>query len=576
MPNLLPENDGLKNSANLPAVEEILDPQNYGLYGRLFLAERDINNASFVLNPENVISIDFSAVNPNTKRNYSPIIERLSAKERADSWQKIPSNQAYKTWREKFTKAVCDTKDKDRISVLNIFTGKDPADFSESDTDVLYDKLCREKSEIAKFIDYAVSKFKEETGRTAVPHLEWLSSKLFGVETAKIVSKIIELEASLQNSPLETVEKLIISARTRRVNNLNSEEKAVLDKIYKSFDAKPTPSQKLPAKSAELAKPDKNPRKLSVSESFTPKLTSLVSEIEIEGKKITIEIGRRDHPYKGEDSFYVNSKLNTIAVFDGMGGHAAGAHASQIARDSIASVLESLPENPSKMQIEQALKDGYEKAKQEIIKQEKEDASKKGMGTTASIAFLYKLEEKLNLIILQMGDSRIFLLDNKNKLFQVSLDYSLISDDLYFGKLTKEEAEKINTKLDSVTDKKTLDDLSSYYFENRHIMTAALASNAPEPEILTKELNNDFKYVLITSDGVHDNLTNDEIASVFSESPNAQEAADKLVAFAIQRAFEPEFKNGRSKADDITAAVIKIYEKPPEKDNSVRPSKSLK
>ncbi|PIR80110.1 MAG: hypothetical protein COU25_01790 [Candidatus Levybacteria bacterium CG10_big_fil_rev_8_21_14_0_10_35_13] len=562
-------------SNNQPGNPGVLNSEKNGLYGRFLLAGKDESSLINYLNPEYIIDINKLDLDQNKPRDYSPITVKMSAKERADAWQHQPNLQkAYQEWEKKFTKAVQNTKDSNRIYTLKVLFGKELSDFTKANTDTVYDELCRGKSDVTAFVRHVVKRFGKgpekkidsERLKVILPHVEWLASKLFGEETSNIVSNVIELEASMNNDASETIKTLIASATTRRINNLNANEKEILRKIYQSLEisqaaqAPPVPKETEQPLQVSLEKP------ISTPEPFT-------FEIEPAGRKLIIETCLSFYSLKGEDSLYMSPDGSAIAVYDGMGGHRGGALASQTARNYIASAIEALPANPSKEQIEQALKEGYEKAKQEMLKIETNDPSKKGMGTTASAVKLYKHEGNLGLTMLQMGDSRIFTIDSNNRLNQISVDYSILEDDAYTGKVTKEEKEKINKNLDSVTNSADLDDQSLYYFEQRNIMTAALSSNAIDPEIVSQYVSSEVRYILITSDGIHDNLTIDEIASVFSENPTTKDASAGLVALAQKRAFDPKDKNSRTKPDDITATVIKII--PKETDDKLAPDITL-
>ncbi|MFQ9179506.1 MAG: PP2C family protein-serine/threonine phosphatase, partial [Eggerthella lenta] len=102
----------------------------------------------------------------------------------------------------------------------------------------------------------------------------------------------------------------------------------------------------------------------------------------------------RDH---NEDSLVVTPPL--FAVADGMGGHAAGEVASEIA---VRVLSELAPEHPDG----EALGRAIEEANRAVIQAAREGRGRQGMGTTMTAAML----EGERLVIAQVGDSRAYLL----------------------------------------------------------------------------------------------------------------------------------------------------------------------
>ena len=131
----------------------------------------------------------------------------------------------------------------------------------------------------------------------------------------------------------------------------------------------------------------------------------------------------RDH---NEDSLVVAPPLFVVA--DGMGGHAAGEIASEIAVNVIA---ERAPEHPDANELGRAV----QAANHAILKAAHEGRGREGMGTTCTAAML----EGERLVIAQVGDSRAYLL-HKGKIQQLTRDHSLMADLIEAGQITPEEA----------------------------------------------------------------------------------------------------------------------------------------
>lgn len=203
----------------------------------------------------------------------------------------------------------------------------------------------------------------------------------------------------------------------------------------------------------------------------------------------------RDH---NEDSLIVAPPLYVVA--DGMGGHAAGEVASEIA----VSVLEQqAPAHPDGEQLERAV----EEANREVILAQHDGRGREGMGTTVTAAML----EGERLVIAQVGDSRAYLL-HRGHLQQLTRDHSLMADMIEAGQLTPEEAR---------------------FHPNRSVITRALGSDPlMRPDIF--ELNVEAgDRLLICSDGLSGMLRDPEIESTLRRVRDPQRCASQLVNEAI-------------------------------------------
>jgi protein phosphatase len=132
----------------------------------------------------------------------------------------------------------------------------------------------------------------------------------------------------------------------------------------------------------------------------------------------------------------VGPRGNVLGVCDGMGGAAAGEVASQLAVDIIYDVLCADPPPETNDDLAHRLVHAVEEAGVRIFNEARADRSRRGMGTTATIATLMDSV----LFIAQVGDSRAYILRN-GKLVQVTRDQSLVTQLIEAGQLTEEEAE---------------------------------------------------------------------------------------------------------------------------------------
>lgn len=125
-----------------------------------------------------------------------------------------------------------------------------------------------------------------------------------------------------------------------------------------------------------------------------------------------------------------------LGVCDGMGGAAAGEVASKMAVDLIYEQLQVGGLAQDRDEIARRLVHAIEHAGAQIFQEARADRSRRGMGTTSTIAVL--LDNRL--FVGQVGDSRAYLLRG-GKLVQLSRDQSLVNQLIEAGQLTEEEAE---------------------------------------------------------------------------------------------------------------------------------------
>ena len=154
----------------------------------------------------------------------------------------------------------------------------------------------------------------------------------------------------------------------------------------------------------------------------------------------------RDH---NEDSLTVAPPV--FAVADGMGGHAAGEVASEIA---IQTLVENAPDTADGDTLARAVVE----ANRAVIRAAVDGRGKQGMGTTMTAAVL----DGVRLVVAQVGDSRAYLLHRGN-LQRITRDHSLVADMVEAGEITEEQARGIPSAASSPerlgSDPRTLPDI---------------------------------------------------------------------------------------------------------------------
>lgn len=224
-----------------------------------------------------------------------------------------------------------------------------------------------------------------------------------------------------------------------------------------------------------------------------------------------------------QDSYLVDNASGVYIVADGMGGHAGGEVASQMCIHEFESKLQKEPPRfKTDTEYHIYLERTLNKACTKIYEMSLENPDLKGMGTTASCVII----RDKHLHCGHVGDSRIYLI-RAGFIYQLSVDHSLVSEQLKAGLITEEMA--TNHQLKNVITR------SIGYQEEEFVDT--FSQKLERGDI-----------VLLCSDGLHGKVTDQEIADVcivdFSNSP------ERLIKLANERGGE----------DNISVVAIQILD----------------
>jgi protein phosphatase len=156
-----------------------------------------------------------------------------------------------------------------------------------------------------------------------------------------------------------------------------------------------------------------------------------------------------------EDNLLVFPEQNLFAVFDGMGGHAAGEVASGIAVREMHEFFELTGKDPeatwpfkddrARSYDENRLITSIKLCNARIIEASEQDAAKKNMGTTCVSLYLVEREGQPTAVVGHTGDSRVYLFRD-NRLRRITVDHSLVEEYLRLGKITEDEAKNFPQK----------------------------------------------------------------------------------------------------------------------------------
>ncbi|MGB4136683.1 MAG: protein phosphatase 2C domain-containing protein [Microbacterium sp.] len=217
-----------------------------------------------------------------------------------------------------------------------------------------------------------------------------------------------------------------------------------------------------------------------------------------------------------QDAFLARFPLFVVA--DGMGGHAGG----EIASSSTVARLDAVVEagDVSTGAIEQALV----LAVQDIMGHP--DTTDEGTGTTLTGVFLDDGDEGRRWIVLNIGDSRVYL-QRGDRLSQITTDHSVVQELIAQGKLSPEEAE-------------------GHPYSN--VITRAVgASELRAPDYVAVDVHQGDRFV-ICSDGLTKELTDYGILHFLREHSDPAEAVEAMLAAALEN-------DGR---DNITIVVLQV------------------
>jgi protein phosphatase len=218
----------------------------------------------------------------------------------------------------------------------------------------------------------------------------------------------------------------------------------------------------------------------------------------------------------------VGERGTLLAVCDGMGGAAAGEVASQLAVDIVYQRMVANDPPIDRDDLADRLVGAIESAGNRIFAEAKADRTRRGMGTTSTVAALMDN----HLFLGQVGDSRGYLLRG-DRLVQVTRDQSLVNQLIEAGQLTEEEAET---------------------FEHNNIILQALGTADSVQVDLTYVDLRVGDTLLLCSDGLSGMVRNDEIREILLSYEEPLEACRELTDRANQAGGH----------DNVTVVVAKF------------------
>ncbi len=242
---------------------------------------------------------------------------------------------------------------------------------------------------------------------------------------------------------------------------------------------------------------------------------------------------KRSH---NEDNLLVLQDENLYMVADGMGGHASGEVASEMAVSTVADFFQETSSDedvtwPYKMEKgkryeENRLAAGIKLANLRIFETAAQNASQRGMGTTL-VAITFAGDTAY---LGHVGDSRIYRLRG-DELTQVTEDHSLLNDYIKMKDLTEQEIEN---------------------FPHKNVIVRALGMKETVQVDVQHEEPEPGDLYLLCSDGLNGMITDEDIRRIMIEN---REDLEKGCEDLIQAA------NDGGGNDNVTVVLVEVLEK---------------
>jgi len=197
-------------------------------------------------------------------------------------------------------------------------------------------------------------------------------------------------------------------------------------------------------------------------------------------------------------------------VADGMGGHAAGDVASSLAvRAFVGAVGASLSAAGDHFDPAAAIEEGFSQANAQVLRAGRSSSDRRGMGTTLTGAVIHRGR----LYVGHVGDSRAYLV-RAGRARALTRDHNLAHEKMRRGLISPQEVA-----------------LSG---ERNRLTRAVGVRPSVVPDIVVEQVV-EGDVLLLSTDGLHNAVSDREIAQAVAIGPDPRAACARLVALARQR-----------------------------------------
>ncbi len=194
-------------------------------------------------------------------------------------------------------------------------------------------------------------------------------------------------------------------------------------------------------------------------------------------------------------TLFSNITDGIIAVADGVGGQNAGAVASHFVANSICSM--------SEITVDQ-----LKEINNELIKASEDNEGQKSMATTLSGVCIGDSKTQL----FSIGNTRVYLLQSRKYLKQLTTDDTTLNYLLATGQLSSEDAKS---------------------FERKNEITACFGGGSSDLfKVKVRHIEPLTAPIMITSDGIHDYLSVDQMEDIIEEHGLCEDSCIELIKAA--------------------------------------------
>jgi serine/threonine protein phosphatase PrpC len=279
----------------------------------------------------------------------------------------------------------------------------------------------------------------------------------------------------------------------------------------------------------------------------------------------------QDHPERNEDYQLIDSQHGMAVICDGVGSAIGADMAAHIAARIVKKCWRCLLSQPTQassqrtmLDLNEALRQMLEEANNAVLALGKRllknattsDDNNKNAGyakTTIALMLLYPQNDSYIMAYAHAGDSRIYLSRTGKALQRLTIDDGYFLFQQNKGELDEPDALRIeqSSSADQLTEEERK------HFDKRNGIMQSLGDKCPVFHIGQIELYPEDR-ILLCTDGIHDNLTDTEIAEIL-HSGKRTTVAKQLVQHALTRSQQDVTIQIRAKKDDMSAVVVTCH-----------------
>jgi PPM family protein phosphatase len=230
-----------------------------------------------------------------------------------------------------------------------------------------------------------------------------------------------------------------------------------------------------------------------------------------------------------------NTKLVCCLVADGMGGAQGGERASALACQTIINHLLEFCRTVDKSYTgwRDVARAAIAAANSAIFREAEVNPDLRGMGTTVVLCLVIGETAYVG----SAGDSRVYLLnqrgvdDASHQIAQITVDHTMVARLVDIGQLTAEQART---------------------HPRRNVLYRSVGVEATVESDVTEQPLQSGDWLLLCSDGLTNELSDDELRETLFQAASPQEGCASLIAMA----------NSRGARDNVTALVLRAEDRP--------------